>query len=218
MANTDTPTGLKPIRYLSGAPYNGACNPYYRASSVTTALFIGDVVVRTGSANTAVVSAPGAGEFDVGTLPTVTKTTAGDSNTDGERQTGVVVGFGAQPTNLATVYLAGSTAGVVWVADDPNLVFEVQCPSSIAATQVGLNAILLDTHSGSTVTGLSGTEIDGGDGTSPGADASYQTRIIRLINRTDNTPNSTFNKVEVTLNNHTEAQGMVTNAYGTLGI
>jgi len=218
MANSDTPFGLRPVAYRSGAPYNGAANPYYKPAGYATAVFLGDVVVITGTANTAEVSAPGFGTFDIGTLPEINRTTAGDSNSDAERQTGVVVGFGADPNNLDRVYSPASTEAIVWVADDPDLMFEVQCPSAIAATQIGLNAILLDTHSGDTNTGLSGTEIDGGDGTAPGADASYQVKILRQVNRVDNTPNSTFNKVLVVLNNHTEAHGMTTNAAGTLGI
>jgi hypothetical protein len=218
MANADTPFGLRPIRHRNGAPYNGAANPYYKAAGYATALFVGDVVVKTGTANTAAASAPGLGAFSIATLPEINKTTAGDSNTDGERQTGVVVGFGPNPLDLTKVHSPASTEAVVWVVDDPNVVFEVQCPSAIAATQIGLNAVLIDTHSGSTVTGLSGTEMDGGDSTAPAADASYQLLILRAVNRTDNETNLVHNKIEVVLNNHTEALGMVTNAYGTLGI
>jgi hypothetical protein len=218
MANADTPFGLRPVRHRSGAPYNGAANPYYKAAGYGTALYVGEVVVKTGTANTARASAPSLGEFNIATLPEIQKTTAGDSSTDAERQTGVVVGFGANPDNLSRVYSPASTEAIVWVCDDPSVVFEAQCPSAIAATQIGLNAILLDTHAGSTVTGLAGVEIDGGDGTAPGADASYQVLILRAVNRTDNETNAVHNKLEVVLNNHTEATGMVTNAYGTLGI
>lgn len=218
MANTDTPMGLRPIRHKSGAPYNGAARPYYIPSSYGTALFVGDVVTRTSTANTAVVNVPGGGSFDVATLPEINKTTAGDSNSDAERQTGVIVGFYASPTALSNQYNPASTERVALVADDPDLVFEAQSPDAIPATAIGLNAILLNTHSGSTVTGLSGTEVDGGGGTSMAANASFQLRVLRTINRPGNEPNTTFNKVEVVLNNHTEAHGMVDNAHGTLGI
>jgi len=52
MANTDAPFGLRPIRHRNGAPYNGAFNHYYVASSYATALFVGDPVVKTGTSNT----------------------------------------------------------------------------------------------------------------------------------------------------------------------
>lgn len=219
MANNDAPTGLRPIRYASGAPYNGAARPYYVAGDYGTALYVGDPVVKTGTANTAEVKMPGAGVFDVGTLPTVAKTTAGDVNTDGERVTGVIVGFAASPAaGLDKQYNPANTERIAYVADDPTLVFEAQSPDAVPATTVGLNAILLYTHSGSTATGISGAEIDGGGGTSPAADASYQVRILRLINRVDNEPNAAFNKIEVMINTHSEAHGMTTNADGTLGI
>lgn len=218
MANTNNPTGLSPIRYKGGAAYTGAARPYYKPVGYGTAVFVGDCVVITGTANTAAVTAPGLGEFAIGTLPEINRTTPGDVNTDGERITGVVVGFAANPGDLSKVYSPASTECVVLVADDPNLIFEVQCASAIAATQIGLNAILVDTSSGSTTTGLSGTEMDGGVGTAPAADASYQLKILRQINRVDNEPNAAYNKIEVMINTHTEAHGMTTNADGTLGI
>ena len=91
MANVDTPFGLRPVRHKSGAPYNGAANPYYKPVGYATAMFIGDAVVTTGTSNTAAASAPGLGNFQIGTLPEVNRATVGDTN----RITGVVVGFGA---------------------------------------------------------------------------------------------------------------------------
>lgn len=217
MANADTPFGLRPIRHKSGAPYNGAANPYYKPSTYATAMFIGDVVTRTSTTNTANVSVVG-GTFIAGTLPEINRTTPGDSNSDAERQTGVVVGFGSvSDPRAANVHSAASTEAVVWVCDDPDIVFEAQADNAIAVTEVGLNAILIDTHSGDTNTGLSGTEIDGGSSTAPAADASYQVRILRGVNREDNEMNLVHNKIEVVLNVHTEMQAGSTNAIGTLG-
>lgn len=52
MANVDAAFGLRPVRYLSGAPYNGACNKYYIPSTDTnTAVYIGSVVKLTGGAD-----------------------------------------------------------------------------------------------------------------------------------------------------------------------
>ena len=66
MANSNSPFGLKPVRYRSGATYNGKVTPYYIPSSYGTALFIGDPVVKTGTSNTAEVNVPGAGKFNIG--------------------------------------------------------------------------------------------------------------------------------------------------------
>lgn len=217
MANVDAPTGLRPVRYRSGAPYTGAANPYYIPSSYGTALFVGDPVTITGTSNTASVKAPGAGAFGVGTMREINKTTAGDSNTDGERITGVIVGFAALPTDLSKNYNPASTERVAYVCDDPDVVYEIQANGAIPAASMGLNAIFIYTHSGSTATGLSGVELDT-TGTAPAADASYQLRIVGAVNREDNDTTLTHAKVLVMLNVHTEMHSAVTNATGTLGI
>jgi hypothetical protein len=206
MANADTPFGLRPLRHRNGAPYNGAMNPYYKNSDYGTAMFVGDCVTKQGDSNAAVVTAPGAGSFNVQTLPEVKRTTAGDSNSDAERITGVVVGFGANPDNLSTVYSPASKEAVVWV-----------CDAAVAVTQMQLNGILIETHSGSTSTGLSGVELDGGSGTALAANASYQLMILRGVNREDNDVTLVHAKLEVMISTHTEASGMNTNAIGTLG-
>ena len=218
MANADTPFGLRPLRHRSGAPYNGAANPYYKNSDYATAVFVGDCVTKQGNTNAAEVTAPGLGSFSPFSLPEVKRTTPGVVNTDAERITGVVVGFGANPDDLSKVHSPASTEAVVWVADDPSIVFEVQVDTALVATQMQLNCILIDTHSGSTVTGLSGTEMDGGSGTAPAAAKDQQLQIMRGVNRVDNDNELVHAKIEVIINTHTEATGMVDNAAGTLGM
>lgn len=205
MANADTPFGLRPIRHRNGAPYNGAVNPYYVPAGYGTALFVGDPVVKTGTANSTYVTAPGAGGFAVGTLPAINKATAGDGNAI----TGVIVGFAPDPNGLESRYNAASTERVALVCDDPDVVFEIQADGSIAATQVGLNAVLIYTNSGDTINGVSGVEMDSGTTTAPSADASNQLTIQRVVNREDNEAGSDFTKVEVKINNHTEAAGAI---------
>lgn len=201
MANVDSPKGLIPYRHRNGAPYNGACSPYYVQADYATALFIGDPVVKTGTANTAGVMG-----FNPGTLPSINKATAGDGNAI----TGVIVGF-KKIDDENKIYNAASTEAVVFVADDPDLVFEIQADSAgtLAATSVGLNAVLIYTHSGSTVTGYSGAELDTTSDV-PAADASNQLTILRFVNREDNEI-ATHAKVLVSINQHTEADN-------TLGI
>lgn len=208
MANVDTPFGLTPVRYKSGAPYNGAANPYYVPASYATALFIGDPVIKVAAgANTTAVSAPGLGSFAIGTLPQVNKATAGDTN----RITGVIVGIGANPDNLSVNYNPASTEAVIWVADDPFLIFEIQADGAVPAASIGLNANLIYTHTGNTTSGLSGAELNTA---AMAADASNQLLIVRAVNREDNDTTLTHAKVEVLINQHTENQGTV----GTLGI
>lgn len=209
MANSDTPFGLKPVRHRNGAPYNGAANPYYLPASYATAMFIGDPVVVTGTSNTAAVKVPGGGDFAIGTCPEINKATAGDGN----RITGVIVGFAADPSGLDNQYNPASNERVAYVCDDPDVIFEIQADGAIPAASMGLNAVLIYTHSGSTSSGLSGAELDT-TVDAPAADASNQLKIMRAVNRVDNDTTLTHAKVEVMINQHTETQGTV----GTLGV
>lgn len=213
MANIDSPFGLKPVRHRNGAPYNGAANPYFIPSSYATALFVGDPVIKTGTSNTAAVTVPGAGKFGIGTMPEINKATAGDTN----RVTGVIVGFTALPADLNKPYNPASTERVAWVVDDPDVVFEIQADGAVPAASIGLNAVFIYTHSGSTTTGLSGVELDT-TSDAPAADASNQMLILRAVNREDNDTTATHAKVEVMLINHTEAHGNTAAGDGILGI
>lgn len=199
MANSDAPFGLRPMRHRNGAHYNGAANPYYVPSSYGTALFIGDPVVKTGTSNTSAV-----GEFQPGTLPEVNKATAGDGNAI----TGVVVGFKSPtPEDNDNVYNPASTERIALVCDDPDVVFEIQADGTLAATDVGLNAVLIYTNSGDTNTGLSGVELDTTSDV-PAADASNQLTIQRFVNRGDQEIGAN-SVVEVKINNHTEVHGAI---------
>jgi hypothetical protein len=222
MANPDTPFGLRPIRHKSGAPYNGAANPYYiNSSNSTGAIFIGDPMVRVaGGSNAAAISVPGAGDFAIGTLPEVEFTVIGTVSGATGMITGVVVAFAADPTALENVHRLDDTERVVWLCDDPDIVFEIQADGAITAAEIGLNATTIQAHAGSTVTGLSGVELDTTTGASPAADLSDQLRIVRAVNRVDNDTTLIHAKVEVVITQHTEAQGIfaLDGTAGTLGI
>ena len=210
MANVDSPFGLRPVRHRNGAPYNGAANPYYIASTYATALFIGDAVIKVaGGSNTAKVDAAGVGTFDIGELANIESATVGDGN----RITGVIVGFAPLPNDLDKQYNPASTARVALVCDDPDVIFEIQADGAIPAASMGLNAVLIATHSGDTATGLSGMELDT-TSDAPAADASNQLLILNAARRADNDTTLAHAKVEVMINQHTQNQGTV----GTLGI
>lgn len=208
MANVNTPFGLKPLRYKSGLPYNGAAVPMYIDAGYAATLLIGDAVVKVAAgANVSPITVPGAGSFNIGTLPQVEKAVAGDAN----RITGVIVAFAATPTDLENQYNPPSTERVVFVANDPNLVFEIQADGPVPAASIGLNANLIYTNFGSIASGLSGVELD----TSLiAANASNQLLILQAVNREDVDTTLPFAKLEVMINQHTENQGTV----GTLGV
>lgn len=169
MANADAAFGLKPVRYRSGAPYNGACSLYHVPASDSTAVYVGGLVKLTGGA-------------DADGIPTVTGNVA-----SGNPVCGVVVGI-KPVTADSTTYRVASTLRYVYVADDPALMFEVQEDSdggALAATACGATATLTGFTSGSTVTGLSAIEIDS-SGLSETSDTDDDVRIHQLVQAADN--------------------------------
>ena len=78
MANVSKINGFNPVKHLNGSPYNGQATMYAHSSGDSTALFVGDVVKLSGSANTSGIQY-------------VTAATAGSAGT-GAAAVGVVVG------------------------------------------------------------------------------------------------------------------------------
>ena len=188
MANTDTPFGLKPVRHLNGNSWNGAVKRCYLPVGDSNAMYIGDCVDLAGSSDL------------TGACPTVVKATAGASNLI----YGVIVSFEPDPTNLSLIYRTASTARYCYVCCDPDVIFEVQgCSGAdLAYTTVGLNAVLIFTHGGSTVTGLSGMEMDSGGAAAPAADENYQLLILNAVDRSDNDVSLKHAKWEVIITMH----------------
>lgn len=179
MANADTAFGLRPVSYLGGAKYSGAMRPYHVAAGYGTDLFVGDPVVLSGTANAAAVNDLVGGEFPIGTLPGVERGAAGGPFV------GVIVAVGADPDNLNRTYSPASTEGIVWVADDPNIIFEIQEVSggtALTAAAVGLNASVV-VGSGDTQYGLSGVELDN---STEATTAGLELKLLALVNRADN--------------------------------
>lgn len=198
MVNVDAPFGLRPLRYLNGSPWNGQATMYHVDSGYATALFIGDPVdlVGTGDAT--------------GKYQNVQKATLADTN----RTIGPIVAVYEDPSkSLDRAYLPASTGGYVLVADDPNLIFEVQVDSAgtLAIADLGQNGILIETHSGSTITGLSGIEFDED---STAANSSLMIQTMKLVDRPDNALGLHCN-IEVLISTH--RYGFTGTDYGRLG-
>jgi len=152
----DNPHGLDPVKHKLGVPLSATVNPYYVPSTYETALFIGDPIVKGGTANTGTV-ASGAESYVAGTLPTAAIGNAAGPNT------GVMIGRRNQVNDLITKYSPADTEDVVVVCDDPFMIYRIQEDSvggNIAVASVGLNADLILTHAGDTTTGISGAELD----------------------------------------------------------
>jgi hypothetical protein len=168
MANADTPFGLRPVRYRSGAPYNGAVNHYSTAAGDSTAIFIGDPVKLSGTSQTI----SGNVYLDV------------DQAATGDVVCGVVVGV-LPVTRDSLIYRAASTQRILLVADDPTLEFEIQEVSggtALAANDAGMNADFV-VGTGSTTTGLSGVELNNA---TEATTNTLDLQIVGFVNRADN--------------------------------
>jgi hypothetical protein len=208
MANATGKFGLRPVRYLNGADWNGKARPYWMPAGDSTAVFIGDPVVIVGDSNDNQVEVVG-GSFLPGSLSEIDIATGGDGNAI----VGVVVGI-MPSTQDSARYGAASTDRVILVADDPNIVYQVRDDgaSALTADSVGLNAVLEAGAGGSTVTGLSSWMLDT-DGDAPAADASNQVFILNLANLAGEENSLAINAVwEVLINTH------VYSPHGGLGI
>jgi len=145
MANVDAPRGFEPVRYADGKPYTGQANRYYK-STTAGIIAIGDPVIRATNS-----SDPEGGQEIV-------------RHTTGAAITGVVVGIEPVVSNLnQNGYLASADTGYVLVADDPNLIFEVQETTggtALAVTNIGEHIDSVAAVDADTTIGRSKYEID----------------------------------------------------------
>lgn len=184
MANSDNAFGLKPVRMADGSPYNGSCEMFFVPSSDGTALYIGDPVVKAGSADSAGIA-------------TVTRASAGGPIT------GVVVGFVPDGTTDMVGYRAASTNAYVLACTNPDVLYEIQEDSggaALAAADIGLNASVV-AGTGNAYTRRSGFELD--SSTAASTDT-LELKIMGLVPRADNAIGANA-KVLVKINDHTDS-------------
>jgi len=195
MANQNTPFGLSPVEYLSGAKWNGQVRRYYIPSSDGNAFAIGDPVVIAGGA-------------DAKGIASVTLATPGSAIL------GPIVGMGGlqyggpsvDPTNLNTTVIPATKtkAYYVLVADDPNIIFEVQeigTGTALTAAEVGLNANLVAATNSGYLSGWVVTNT---------TEAGTATLDVKLLGLSQRDPNNTFGayaKWNVLINNHVYRPG-----------
>ena len=177
MANADRPSGLSPVQYLSGAPWNGGGRIYcIPDTDDTNAYAIGDPVVLAGGA-------------DTNGVPTITLATAGITNSvlgaivSGAGGPNYGGAYGVPADSPIVIPATKSRSYYVLVADDPNIIFEIQEVSggtALTAAAVGLNAPLV---SGTNNGYLSGWEVNNaGEVTT----ATEQVKLLGLAQRSDN--------------------------------
>jgi hypothetical protein len=199
MANTAGAFGLRPVRYRNGSPWNGKTTPYYVRSDDATALFRGDPVVMIGEGNQVEISG-----FPAGSLSAVTIATAGDTPGIGTLITGVMWGM-YDATRESLLYRAASTEQIIFVIDDPNVVFQIQDSGDGAPDYdwIGLNAVL-KSGAGVAATGLSGWMLDANTDP-PAADQSNQL-IIEGLSRIPNNELGDYATWDVLINQHMKVQ------------
>ena len=173
MANPDARFGFRPVRHLSGAPWNGATIRCSVATALAGAVFIGDAVdINTDLSDRATA------ERYLSVMPVA-------SLNDAVLVLGVVTSFDPYPTNLSLQYNPASPGADRYcqVCVDPTVVYEIR-GNGTATTNVivGQNALGALT-TGDSVTGLSGMELDESSGT---ANASYPLLVVGVSDRPDN--------------------------------
>lgn len=184
MANSDNATGLTLARQQGSGAHGGNVNRYVALAATGTAIYVGGLVKPAGTADAD-------GVMDVtGNVAT------------GDAVLGVVVGI--EPVTAdSKIYREASTLRYVYVADDPNALFEVQEDSvgaAMAVTAVGNSADLASFTGGSTASGKSAIEIDSSTATAAG-DGTQDVVIVGLVQRPDNAIGDNA-KWLVRLNNH----------------
>lgn len=202
MANTSRINGFRPVKHVTGAPYNGQANVYAISSSNGTAVFVGDSVKLAADGNS------DGYQF-------VTNHLAGTPGT-GQAAVGVVVGI--IPSKLDSItgkltagstaldtpqYIAASTAGYVLVCDSPDVLYEVEATNagtsySFAVADIGQNCNV-NAGAGSTTSGVSAYSADLNDKSTT---ATLPLKIWGVSQKVGNETTGAATKILVQINNH----------------
>lgn len=192
--------GFAPVKLLSGADWDGRGNMYYIDSTDTNAYNIGDPVVLRAGLDT---------KYGI---PTITRATTGSNP-----MVGVILATGANPqggpyidpTNLTLVSVPATKTKsyYVLVADDPNIIFELQeggagyvVGNVIPSTKVNNNATFAYVAP-ATGAAFSGTVLDAVTNP-PATTATFNLKLMGAVQRNDNVPFTLNQKWLVKINNH----------------
>ncbi len=170
MANADRISGLKAIGTLSGSDYHGKLRRVTFAAGDAVAAFQGDLVKLTGTVDA------------TGKIPVVAQSAAGNASI------GVIASFipnFSDEGSLTDNHRLASTAQdalIYWGQDVLYTCQEDSDGNAIEITEAGLN-INVVVGSGSTVTGISGMELDS---TSAAGTSTLNMRLHRVHDMPDN--------------------------------
>lgn len=195
MSSVSRLNGFRPVKMITGAPYNGQAELAFMSSGDSSVVMVGDAVKLAGDSR----SPTGA--------PTVTRVSGAT-----DIAYGIVVGIlftgvgdvqNVPPVNdLNTpVYRRASTDRYILVCTDPNVIYEAQyLTTGVAAAtitaNVGLNGSW-DLTAGNTTSGASGMSIAALSATT----ATLPLKVVGFPSRPDNVPGDTYFSYYVKLNN-----------------
>ena len=188
MANKDASFGLRPVRMMGGSPFSGGQSRYRIAANYGTAIHQGDMVMQV-TGGTVEIHADG------GTVPIV-GVFNGCQFTDPTTGEQVFKNHYPASTNASDI--------IAFIIDDPNVVFEVQANAAFPIADLFGNFDIIYTNSSSTLSGVSGAELDVSTGATT---AGLPLKAIDISQDPDNSDVSTANtNVLVVIQNHIMGQ------------
>ena len=184
MANNDAAFGMRPVRRVGGTPYTGGQSRYRIAANYDTAIFQGDLVLQVTGGGVEI-------HADGGTVPIV-GVFNGCSYTDPTTSEQKFSNYYPASTNASDI--------IAFVIDDPMVVFEIQADDTFPVADLFGNFDIVYTSSGSTVTGISGAELNVTDG---GTATTLALKAIDISTDPENSDVATANtNVLVVIENH----------------
>jgi len=183
MASVASPYGLKPVNLIGGLPFAGSVREIKLSTNNSAALFAGDVIQLTSAGNPQALTATITTGTTAGVIGVMTGARFVNPVTKQSQWSQFV------PANAIT---GGFTEAYVYVADDPNLVMQVQGSAAFgtltngAAGAIGKNAALGNFSAGSTTTGNSAVNlVVGTNGGSLANTAALAVRVIGVVAGTE---------------------------------
>lgn len=185
MAQTASPYGLRPVKKIGGAPYNSSMREIKLSTNNAAAIATGDVLQLTSAGNPQSLAATPVAGTTAGVIGTVCGVRY---VTPGTRQSMWARYLPANALN------SGYTDVYILVADDPELIFQVQGSAAFGSLTngawgaIGKNAALGNFGSSATTGNSTVNLVVGANGGSLASTATLAVRIVGVVPGTENDP------------------------------
>jgi hypothetical protein len=190
MATTAGAYGLKPVKLLTGAPYNGATRHYPIASGYGTNIFNGSIVeiVAGGGVQLMLDKGTAADPFSIHTIGVFVGCTYTDPN--------------SKQVVFSQYWPSGTVASdaQAYVVDYPNVLFKAQADGALGLADRGFNVHLVNvqaTGTGSTTTGNSNVAVEA---STANVTATFPFRIVDFTEDALNSAGDAYTEVLVKIN------------------